>query len=93
MLVSEIVTSRLPEELVKKVDQAVLKGHFRSRSEALRAIIKGYLEEHPELFLGEGLENMLASAPDLSDDALESVGSKLFKQVSVPRLVAEGRNR
>lgn len=90
---SEVVTSRLPEELVKKVDQAVLRGHFRSRSEALRAIIEGYLEEHPELFLGEELENLLASAQDLSDDELETIGSRLFKGVSVPRIVAEGRGR
>ena len=78
---------------MKKVDQAVLRGHFRSRSEALRAIIEGYLEEHPELFLGEELENLLASAQDLSDDELETIGSRLFKGVSVPRIVAEGRGR
>lgn len=90
---SEVVTSRLPEELVKKVDQAVLRGHFRSRSEALRVIIEGYLKEHPELFLGEELENALASVQYLSDDELETIGSRLFKGVSVPRLVAEGRDR
>jgi len=90
---NEVVTSRLPEELVKKVDQAVLRGHFRSRSEALRAIVEEYLREHPELFLGEELGNLLADSPNLSHDDLERVGARLFKDLSVPQLVAEGRRR
>ncbi len=90
---NEVVTSRLPEELVKKVDQAVLRGHFRSRSEALRTIVEEYLRSHPELFLGEELENLLVNSPNLSHDDLERVGSKLFEGLSVPQLVAEGRRR
>ena len=89
----EVVMSRLSEELVAKVDRAVSMGYFRSRSEALRAIVRGYLEEHPELFLGEGIENLLATAPNLSDEELENLGSKLFRGVSVAKLVAEGRGR
>jgi metal-responsive CopG/Arc/MetJ family transcriptional regulator len=38
----EIITSRFSEELVKKVDQAVFRGHFKSRSEALRVIVEEY---------------------------------------------------
>ena len=87
----EIVSSRFSEELVKKVDQAVSRGHFRSRSDALRAIVEGYLMEHPELFLGEGARGLLAKAPALSDDELEALGSRLFKGLSVAGLVAEGR--
>ena len=90
---NEVVTSRLPEELVKKVDQAVLRGHFRSRSEALRTIVEEYLRDHSELFLGGELENLLVNSPNLSHDDLERVGSRLFKGLSVPQLVAEGRRR
>jgi len=87
----EIITSRFSDELVKKVDQAVSRGHFRSRSEALRMIVEEYLAEHPELFLGERTQELLASSPSLSDDELERLGSRLFKDLSVARLVAEGR--
>lgn len=87
----EVVTSRFSEETVKKVDQAVSRGHFRSRSDALRAIVEGYLTEHPEFFLGEGTRELLAKAPNLSDEELESLGSRLFKGLSVVRLVAKGR--
>jgi len=89
----EVVTSRLSEELVAKVDRAVSRGYFRSRSDALRAIVEGYLSEHPELFLGKEIENILASAPNLSDEELEKLGSKLFRDVSVAKLVAENRQR
>lgn len=88
---SKVVTSRLPDELLKKVDRIVQRGHFRSRSEALRAIIETYLEDHPELLLGEELENLLANAKDLSDDDLEIVGSRLFKGLNVTKIVADGR--
>ena len=87
----EIVTSRFSEELVKKVDQAVSRGHFKSRSDALRIIIEEYLKEHPELFLGDKLQELMAKAPVMEDEELEKIGSKLFKGTSVAKLVAEGR--
>ncbi len=87
----EVITSRFSEELVKKVDQAVSRGYFKSRSEALRVIIEEYLQEHPELFLGDTVQELLKKAPALSDKDLERTGANLFKGKSVVRLVAEGR--
>jgi Arc/MetJ-type ribon-helix-helix transcriptional regulator len=87
----EVITSRFSEELVKKVDQAVSRGYFKSRSEALRVIIEEYLKEHPELFLGDKVQALLEKAPALGDEDLERVGAKLFKGTSVVKLVAEGR--
>ena len=87
----EVVTSRFSEELVKKIDRAVTSGHFSSRSEALRVMAEEYLKEHPELFLGEGLQELLEKSPRMSDEELENLGAKLFKGLSVDRLVAEGR--
>ena len=87
----EVITSRFSEELVKKVDEAVSRGYFKSRSEALRVIIEEYLQEHPELFLGDKVQALLEKAPALDDKDLEGVGAKLFKGVSVVKLVAEGR--
>gem|GEM_PF-1143428 len=89
----EIVTSRFSEELLKKMDQAVSRGLFRSRSEALRVMVEGYLREHPELLIGDGLKDMLEGAPRLSDEELEDLGARLFEGASVARLVAEGRER
>jgi Arc/MetJ-type ribon-helix-helix transcriptional regulator len=87
----EVITSRFSEELVKKVDKAVSRGYFKSRSEALRVIIEEYLKEHPELFLGDKVQELIKKAPDLDDEELEQVGAKLFKSVSAAKLVAEGR--
>ena len=88
----EVVTSRFSEELVRKVDQAVSRGNFKSRSEALRIIIEDHLKEHPELFLGDKFLELIKKTPDLKDEDLEQVGSKLFKGKSVAKLVAEGRS-
>ncbi|MFP3984609.1 MAG: ribbon-helix-helix domain-containing protein [Candidatus Bathyarchaeia archaeon] len=87
----EVITSRFSQELLKKVDQAVSRGYFKSRSEALRMIIEKYLEEHPELVLGDGIQELIANAPVLEDEELEQVGAKLFGGKSVAKLVAEGR--
>jgi len=87
----EVITSRFSEELVRKVDQAVSRGHFRSRSDALRVMVEEYLKEHPELFLGEGTRELLEKAPTMLDDELEALGSRLFRGLNVAKLVAEGR--
>jgi len=90
-VVKKAIASRLSEELVKKVDRAVSEGRFKSRSEALRSIIEEYLTEHPELFLNEGIQELLAKTPALSDEALDQLGSRIFKNLSVAKFVAEGR--
>ncbi|MCW4048747.1 MAG: ribbon-helix-helix protein, CopG family [Candidatus Bathyarchaeota archaeon] len=88
----EIITSRFNEELVKKMDEAVARGHFRSRSEALRVMVEEYLKTHPDLFIGDGLKRLAAEAPTLPDRKLEEIGRHLFKD-EIATLVAEGRER
>jgi Arc/MetJ-type ribon-helix-helix transcriptional regulator len=87
----EVITSRFPEVVVKKVDKAVSSGYFKSRSEALRKIAEEYLKEHPELFLGDKVQELIENAPELSDDELEQLGAKVFKGAKVADLVAQGR--
>jgi len=89
---TKVVTARLSGELLRRIDRLISEGHFRSRSEAFRVIVEGYLNEHPELLIGESLEGMLQGAPDLSDEELLKLGLILFKD-GVARLVAEGRER
>jgi len=92
-LVGEIVTTRLNEELLMKMDRVVSRGHFRSRSEALRVIVEEYLREHPDLLIGDGVKKLLDEAPQLSDEGLRPWGARIFKGISVTRLVSEGRER
>lgn len=87
----EVITTRFPQVVVKKVDKAVSKGLFKSRSEALRKITEEYLKEHPELYLGDKIQELVQKAPTLSDDELENVGEDIFRGASVATLVAEGR--
>ncbi len=88
---TETVTARLPDQLVRRIDAAVKRGAFTSRSEAFRSILEGYLGEHPELFLESDPEELLGI--ELSDRELEKVGAKIFSGAKVARLVAEGRSR
>jgi Arc/MetJ-type ribon-helix-helix transcriptional regulator len=88
----EVITSRFPEIVIKKVDKAVARGVFKSRSDALRKITEDYLKEHPELFLGDNVQELIKKAPVLSDDELEQVGADVFRGVNIAKLVAEGRS-
>lgn len=88
----EVITSRFPEAVIKKVDKAVSNGYFKSRSQALRKITEEYLKEHPELFLGDKIQEIVKKAPVLTDDELEQVGASVFRGASVAELVAEGRD-
>jgi len=88
---TETITARLPDELVQRVDAAVKRGIFPSRSEALREIIEDHLREHPELFLDIKLEELLGR--ELSDEELRKLGAKLFRGVDVAKLVSEGRGQ
>ncbi len=87
----EVITSRFPEVVIKKVDKAVSRGYFKSRSQALRKIAEEYLKEHPELFLGDKVQDLIENAPELSDDELEQLGAKVFNGAKVAELVAQGR--
>ena len=91
MLMTEIVTARLPDDLVRRVDAAVKRGAFPNRSEALRNILEGYLHDHPELFLEMSEESLLGK--ELSDKELERLGARIFSGSKIPRLVSEGRGR
>lgn len=88
---TETITARLPDELVRRIDAAVRKGAFPSRSEAVRTILKEYLREHPELFLEAEPDILLGD--EVSDKELEKLGAKLFTGVKVTRLVGEGRGK
>lgn len=88
---TETITARLPEKLVRTVDAAVRKGAFQSRSEAVRTILEEYLKEHPELFLAAELDIVLGD--EMSDKELEKLGAKLFAGGKVARLVGEDRHR
>ena len=88
---TETITARLPDELVQRVDAAVKRGIFPSRSEALREIIEVHLGEHPELFLDIKPEELLGR--ELSNEELRRIGAKLFRGVDVAKLVSEGRGR
>jgi hypothetical protein len=87
----EVITSLFPEVVLKKVDKAVSRGLFKSRSEALKKITEEYLKEHPELFIDVKIRELIANAPDFTDEELEQLGAGLLKGVSIAQLVTEAR--
>jgi len=86
----EIVNIRLNEDAKKKIDSLVSKGIFASRSEALRRIVEDHLDEHPELFIGKELEEMMLE--NLSENELLELCSTLFSgRKTAAELIREGR--
>lgn len=86
----EIVNIRLNEDAKKKIDSLVSKGIFASRSEALRRIVEDHLDEHPELFIGKELEEIMLE--DLPENELVELCSTLFSgRKTAAELIREGR--
>lgn len=86
----KVVNIRLDEDAKKKIDSLVGKGIFVSRSEALRRIVEDHLDEHPELFIGKELEEIMLE--DLPETELLELCSTLFSgRKTAAELTREGR--
>jgi len=64
---------------------------FKDKKDALRKVTEAYLRARPQWFLDDRIQELIGDAPDLTDDELSQLGSKIFKGASIAKLVAEGR--
>ena len=90
MIWLDVVNVRFDKKILEKIDYAVKKGLYKSRSDALRRIVEEFLEIRKDLFVEDKLTEKLNL--DLSDEALESICFKIFSgKKTAAELVKEGR--
>lgn len=93
VVTKEIVNVRVDEEDLRRIDLAVRKGAFASRSDAIRVMVARFLREHPEAFEDPALQ-ALWEQPPVADEVFERLAARAFQgPKTAAEIVAEGRER
>jgi len=91
----EILNVKVEEHTAEKLDRLVKRNVYKNKSEAVRKMLEEHLQEHPELFAPDNLENLFKQADDsISDQQFERLAADIFKgRKTAAQMVAEGRER
>jgi len=90
----EVLNVKVEKETKEKIERLVKARGYKNKSEALREIIEDHFEEHPELFAGDGLEEIVEEAEKISDAEFDRLAAEVFKgPKTAAELVGEGRER
>ena len=90
----EILNVKVEKETKEKIERLVKARGYKNKSEALREIIEGHFEEHPELFAADELEQIVKEADDMSDAEFDKLAADIFRGAKTAvELVGEGRQR
>ena len=91
----EILNVKVEEQTAEKLDRLVRRNVYKNKSEAVRKMLEEHLQEHPELFAPDNLEELFKQADDsMSDQQFEKLAADVFKgRKTAAQMVAEGRER
>ncbi|HKZ62744.1 MAG TPA: ribbon-helix-helix protein, CopG family [Nitrososphaera sp.] len=91
----EILNVKVEEQTAEKLDRLVRRNVYKNKSEAVRKMLEEHLQEHPELFAPDNLEELFKQAYDsTSDQQFEKLAADVFKgRNTAAQMVAEGRER
>jgi Arc/MetJ-type ribon-helix-helix transcriptional regulator len=91
----EILNVKVEEQTAEKLERLVKRNIYKNKSEAVRKMLEEHLQEHPELFAPDNLEELFKQADDsISDQQFEKLAADVFRgRKTAAQLVAEGRER
>ena len=91
----EILNVKVEEQTAEKLERLVKRSIYKNKSEAVRKMLEEHLQEHPELFAPDNLEDLFKQAEySISDQQFEKLAADVFRgRKTAARLVAEGRER
>ena len=91
----EILNVKVEEHTAEKLDRLVRRNVYKNKSEAVRKMLEEHLQEHPELFAPDNLEELFKQADDsLSEQQFEKLAADVFRgSKTAAQMVAEGRER
>lgn len=88
----DLVNVRLDPAVLRRVDEAVARGAFASRSEAIREMVGRFLGDHPELFHAADLTSLLRGSR-MEDEEFTALMTAMLRGLEAAGVVAEGRDR
>jgi Arc/MetJ-type ribon-helix-helix transcriptional regulator len=91
----EILNVKVEEQTAEKLERLVKRNIYKNKSEAVRKMLEEHLQEHPELFAPDNLEDLFKQAEyNISDQQFEKLAADVFRgRKTAAQLVAEGRER
>ena len=99
----EILNVKVEKQTAEKLDRLVKRNIYKNKSEAVRKMIEEHLQEHPELFMSDNLEDLFKQVDDdegnknnntMSDHQFEKLAADIFRgRKTAAQLVGEGRER
>jgi Arc/MetJ-type ribon-helix-helix transcriptional regulator len=92
----EILNVKVEEQTAEKLERLVKRNIYKNKSEAVRKMLEEHLQEHPELFAPDNLEDLFKQAEysSISDQQFEKLAADVFRgRKTAAQLVAEGRER
>jgi Arc/MetJ-type ribon-helix-helix transcriptional regulator len=91
----EILNVKVEEHTAEKLERLVKRNIYKNKSEAVRKMLEEHLQEHPELFAPDNLEDLFKQAEySISDQQFEKLAADVFRgRKTAAQLVAEGRER
>jgi Arc/MetJ-type ribon-helix-helix transcriptional regulator len=91
----EILNVKVEEQTAEKLERLVKRSIYKNKSEAVRKMLEEHLQEHPELFAADNLEDLFKQAEySISDQQFEKLAADVFRgRKTAAQLVAEGRER
>jgi Arc/MetJ-type ribon-helix-helix transcriptional regulator len=91
----EILNVKVEEQTAEKLERLVKRSIYKNKSEAVRKMLEEHLQEHPELFAPDNLEDLFKQAEySISDQQFEKLAADVFRgRKTAAQLVAEGRER
>jgi Arc/MetJ-type ribon-helix-helix transcriptional regulator len=91
----EILNVKVEEQTTEKLERLVKRNVYKNKSEAVRKMLEEHLQEHPELFAPDNLEDLFKQVEySISDQQFEKLAAEVFRgRKTAAQLVAEGRER
>jgi Arc/MetJ-type ribon-helix-helix transcriptional regulator len=91
----EILNVKVEEQTAEKLERLVKRNVYKNKSEAVRKMLEEHLQEHPELFTPDNLEELFKQADySISDQQFEKLAADVFRgRKTAAQLVAEERER
>ena len=88
----ELIHVKVEKKVKDKLDHLVRSKVYKNKSEAVRGMLEEHMDEHPELFIGDELDDILEEAEKMSDREFEQrMAEGLKGPRSAAELVSEGR--
>jgi Arc/MetJ-type ribon-helix-helix transcriptional regulator len=92
----EILNVKVEEQTAEKLERLVKRNIYKNKSEAVRKMLEEHLQEHPELFAPDNLEDLFKQVEysSISNQQFEKLAADVFRgRKTAAQLVAEGRER